>query len=335
MRNLFHSAAIKLTAWYLLIIMVLSIGTSFALYAVSSNELEQNASRQVGYFEGLLGPRDLGVYSGLRNHLISEDKDHLRNNLLAFNILVLLGGGAISYGLARRTLRPIEEAMEAQQRFTADASHELRTPLTAMQSENEVSLRNKSLTKDQAIEQIKSNLEEVEKLKALSEGLLALANTEKDNEFYQAVSTEDVINGAIERVNKAADAKKITLKKSIIADLSVKGSRQNLIDLLVVLLDNAIKYSPPGKSVSIKTNKKDKQALVAVTDHGIGIKPEDLPHIFERFYRAENSRHKNEAGGYGLGLAIAQKIAETHNAYISVKSAPGKGSTFTVYLPLA
>ena len=335
MKNIFHSAALKLTGWYLLIIMILSLGASFALYQVSSNELEANANRQIGYFEGFLGPRDLNVYSGLRNHLINEDRNHLKANLFLFNLLVLMAGGAISYALARRTLEPIEEALEAQKRFTADASHELRTPLTAMQSENEVALRNTSLTKDQAVRQIKSNLEEVEKLKALSEGLLALANTDRDSDFYQALSTQEIVKGAVERTAKVAKTKSITITQKNGPDLTINGSQQNLIDLLVILIDNAIKYSQKGGEVTICTTKKDKSAAISVSDLGMGIKAQELPHIFERFYQADASRTKNNAGGYGLGLAIAKKIAETHNAYISVKSTLNKGSTFTVHLPLA
>lgn len=335
MKDIFQSAALKLTGWYLAIIMLLSIGTSLALYHVSASDLENNANRQVGYFEGLLGPRDLGVYSRLRNSLLDEDRGHLKANLIIFNLFVLVAGGGISYALARRTLRPIEDTLESQKRFTGDASHELRTPLAAIQAENEVALRNPNLTKGQALKLLQSNLEEVAKLKALSEGLLALANNDKDTEFYQALSSKEIIAAAIARTAKAAKARRVELDTSETPDLSVKGSQQNLVDVIVILIDNAIKYSQPGGKVLLTTSERGKTARISVIDSGKGIKAADLPHIFERFYRAEPSRSKDNSGGYGLGLAIAKKIADVHGAYIDVKSAPGKGSTFTLVLPLA
>jgi len=334
MKDIFHSAALRLTGWYLAIIMVLSIGASAALYHVSSDELKNNAARQVGYFGGLLGQRDLGVFSQLRENYLNEDRDRLKASLLVFNIFVLAGGGAISYALARRTLRPIEETLESQKRFTADASHELRTPLTAMQTENEVALRNPKLGRAEAVALLKSNLEEVGKLKALSEGLLALANSSSSDEFYQALSTKEITMAALERVKKSAQAKKIKLTEGG-ADLTVNGSLQNLTDLLVILLDNAIKYSPAGSEVKLETKKRDKYALISVEDFGTGIDQTDIPHIFERFYRSDASRSKSQTPGYGLGLAIAKKIADTHESFIEVKSIKSRGSTFTVHMPLA
>ncbi|HZP55676.1 MAG TPA: histidine kinase dimerization/phospho-acceptor domain-containing protein, partial [Candidatus Saccharimonadales bacterium] len=137
---MFHSAAVKLTGWYLAIIMLVSICTSIALYHVSRADLEDNVRRQAGYVRGLLGVGSASDFASLRQHQLNEDLQHLKVNLLFFNFLVLVGGGAAAYALSRRTLKPIESALDAQTRFTADASHELRTPLTAIQTENEVSL---------------------------------------------------------------------------------------------------------------------------------------------------------------------------------------------------
>ncbi len=332
---MFHSAAVKLTFWYLSIVMVLSIGCSIALYNVSSGDLQQNSRKQVGYFRGLFGPENAKEFSELRQNQLEEDLNHLRINLLLFNLLVLVGGGAVSYALARRTLGPIEQALESQTRFTSDASHELRTPLTAIQTENEVTLRNPSLTKTEAIEQLKSNLEEVERLKSLSEGLLALASTEKDDESSDSIKVSEIVSDANRRVAKVAEIKKIKIIPSQIdKKLVVKGNRQNLVDLLVILLDNAIKYSSDGQAIKIVAVQHNKKSLISVIDKGQGIDSGDLPRIFDRFYRADSSRSKINAEGYGLGLAIAKKIADRHNGSIDVKTAPGKGATFTVKIPL-
>ncbi len=335
MKDMFHSAALKLTGWYLIIIMALSIGTSVALYHVSSTDLDRNVGRQIGYFNGFLGPTDITNYSNLRLRQLDQDQSHLRSNLFLFNLLVLLLGGAASYALARRTLKPIEESLESQSRFAGDASHELRTPLTAMQSEIEVALRDPALTKEEAVGLLKSNLEEVAKLRALSEGLLKLTRASDSSEdLQQAVSVKDIVSQATERVAKMAAARKTKIS-STAKDLTVRGNHQHLVDLLVILLDNAIKYSPRGSEVKIDSSASDKRVRLNIKDEGQGIKPEDLPHIFERFYRADHSRSKTDASGYGLGLALAKKIADLHNGAIEVKSAPGKGSVFTISLPSA
>ncbi|MBI4033833.1 HAMP domain-containing histidine kinase, partial [Candidatus Saccharibacteria bacterium] len=244
---MFHSAAVRLTIWYTAIIMALSISTSFALYQVSNDYLEQNTDRQAGYFGGLLGPQSADEFASLRQKLLDENRDQLKGKLVIFNVLVLIGGGVASYGLARRTLRPIEETLESQVRFTADASHELRTPLTAIQTENEVALRNSKLSKDEAVAILKSNLEEAAKLKALSEGLLSLAHSNGDDELAEKVSAKDIVASAKERVSKAAKLKEISISPvQKTADVTLKGNQQKLVDLLVILLDNAVKYSPAG-----------------------------------------------------------------------------------------
>jgi two-component system sensor histidine kinase CiaH len=329
---MFHSAALKLTTWYLAIIMALSIGCSIALYHVSSNDLEQNAHRQVGYFDNFLGPDDLLNYSQLRQSQLNDDRDHLKASLILFNVVVLLLGGGASYGLARRTLEPIEESLEAQKRFTGDASHELRTPLAAMQTEIEVALRDQGLTKTEAVKLLRSNLEEVGKLKSLSDGLLRLTTENGKNLTLTPLPVREVISSAVARYAKAAAAKRIAVKQNV-SDIQVIADQQSLTDLVSILLDNAIKYSPVGGEITVSSRKSGKNALIVVADHGQGINAADLPHIFERFYRADSSRNKDQADGYGLGLAIAQKITGLHHGSITVKSAPGRGSTFTIQLP--
>lgn len=331
---MFHSAALKLTAWYLVIIMFISIVFSLSLYHVAGDELGRNVNRQIGYFNNLLGPDESQNYGLLRQRQLSDDLQHLRGNLIIFNMLVLALGGAASYWLARRTLNPIELAMESQARFASDASHELRTPLTAIQTENEVALRSKNLTKPAAVALLKSNLEEVAKLKTLSEGLLRLANGGGMIENPVAVDLKTATASAAARHQKQAESKKIVIH-SRIASLNVLGDHDSLVELVSVLLDNSIKYSPAGSDVRISAQKKGKYVVLKVIDKGRGINQADLPRIFDRFYQADSSRHKDQSGGYGLGLAIAKKIIEAHRGHIEVSSQPGNGTTFAVFLPAA
>jgi two-component system sensor histidine kinase CiaH len=331
---MFRSAALKLTAWYLSIIMALSIGTSIALYNVSSNDLENNIHRHLPLsVNELLTPNDVRYLANYRNRQLQTDLNHLKGNLISFNILVLLLGGAASYMLARRTLEPIEQSLESQKRFTSDASHELRTPLTAMQAEIEVALRDPSLTKVQAKELLQSNLEEVEKLRRLSDGLLNLAQHQKPQKL-SAVKLKPSVEDALKRVEKSATIKNITISDHT-KDLNLKADNYGLAELLVILIDNAIKYSPQGGKIQLSSSVVGKTGKVSIKDQGIGIKASDLPHIFDRFYRSDSSRSKTMSEGYGLGLAIAKKIADSLDGGIEVRSAPDKGSTFTILLPVA
>lgn len=329
---MFHSAALRLTFWYLAIIMVLSIVFSGALYRLSVNELDRNVNRQIGYFNNFLGPRDTTNYLQLRHEQLDEGRTHLKADLVVFNLMVLVGGGAASYWLARRTLEPIEQALESQSRFAADASHELRTPLTAIQTENEVALRDPKLNKTQATDLLKSNLEEVAKLKALSEGLLKLANTSGRIDNPQTVAVKDIIEPAVERLAKAAELKHIKIVNKP-NQLTVRGDPDSLVELVSILIDNAIKYSPNKSQVTIVTSRQHKDVLIEVADRGTGIERSELAKIFDRFYRSDSSRAKSDGGGYGLGLAIAKKIAEAHGGHIEVLSTLGSGSTFILHLP--
>jgi signal transduction histidine kinase len=183
------------------------------------------------------------------------------------------------------------------------------------------------------------NIEDVDKLQALSDLLLQLAQYQKpDNKVLQSrmekVPIAEVVAGAVKKTSPMAKIKKITINSSGVEEVEIKANKYNIHDLLVILLDNAIKYSPKNKTVTIEAKRNDGQVIIKVTDEGMGITEKDLPHIFERFYRADSARSKETAGGYGLGLSIAKKIVELHRGNITVRSKIGTGTTFTVKLPV-
>ena len=324
-----RSAVFKLTFAYLFIIMALSIAFSFTLYRISDGELSRGLRRP-----GQAVFRETSMYDfdTFREIRLSEGRESLKSNLIILNIITFGAGFAASYLLARKTLEPIAEAMKTQMQFTADASHELRTPLTAMQTEIEVALRDKSLTKDEAKDLLKSNLEEVEKLRELSDGLLKLAQHSGKKLTNQTANVYESIVAAVDRVSKRAELKKIIITPTIPEKLSIKGDPASVTEITSILLDNAIKYSPEKSKISITAKIDGGFVVIRVIDEGMGIDTKDLPHIFDRFYRADASRAKSNIGGYGLGLSIAKKIVDINDGSIFVEKTSKKGSVFAIKL---
>jgi signal transduction histidine kinase len=329
-----HSAAFKLTIWYLALIMLLSISFSTILFRISSNELTLSARKQDSLFSQLQRNGFID-FQDTRVQQIAEGRERLRNNLIIFNLATLILGGLASYLLARRTLLPIEEAMEAQARFTSDASHELRTPLAVMETELEVALRDGNLSKDDMRLTLESNLEEVVKLKLLSQQLLQLANQDSEAIALERINLNEIVIEASERMTPMANKKSITIVNALPRQaLLVKGDTTSLTEVCTILLDNALKYSEPKSTVTATVRTVDGWATLSVKDEGHGIRASDLPHVFDRFYRSDSSRSKKKVEGYGLGLSIASQLIKSHKGTITASSEIGKGSIFTIKLPL-
>jgi signal transduction histidine kinase len=270
--------------------------------------------------------------------LVEEAKARIALTLVIIDTAILVCSGLLGYFLAGRTLEPIKKMLDDQTRFVSDASHEFKTPLTALKSSFEVFLRDKKADINEARTLIKDGIDDVDRLNSLATSLLDLARFQQpDHKTAFVVAELDVIlEKAVENIQpfaKKADIE-IHFQKS---NLKVIGDRGKLVQLFTILLDNAVKYSKPNSKVDITANLSDnrvenKYAQVKVIDYGIGIAKEDLPHIFDRFYRADLSRSKERIDGYGLGLPIAKNIVESHGGKISVGSELGKGTTFQVIL---
>ena len=342
---MFQGARLKLTAWYLLIITSISVAFSIVIYKGLTLELDRFSRMQRFRIErrlqeGVFFPPDMRLHTDtprapiMDPELIEETKQRLTYILLAVNGAIIVISGGLSYFLAGRTLRPIKDMLDEQNRFITDASHELRTPLTSLKSAMEVHLRAKHTTAGDTNTLIRDSIDEVNKLQSLSDNLLQLTQFHKPNGNLpvETVSVSELIDEAIRKVQSMAEKKHITITK-LIGDLKCMGNRVSLVDLIVILLDNAIKYSLDGKYVDVQVKKTDGSMYILVKDNGIGIGPNDLPHVFDRFYRGDTSRSKTAAGGFGLGLSIAKKIAENHHGSITVDSKENTGTTFTVRLP--
>lgn len=336
---MFQAASLRLASFYLLIIMVVSVLFSMSIYQLSVQELDrglrsQESTAWITEDSGsAFGDELITQLQAEQAYQYEQAKGRVMKRLVLVNVLILAVGGFLSYYLARRTLAPIEAAHEAQRRFTADASHELRTPLTAMQSETEVTLMNPKLSLAAAKKQLKSNLEELAKLSSLSEGLLRLASQEAQAAQQNNIAVDQLTQAAIDRVLPLAEKKHILIHPPKTSKAQFLGDRDNLIEALVILLENAVKYSPEKSEIMVGVRSNSKVLTLTVQDQGIGIKPTDLPHIFDRFYRADAARSAQQTKGYGLGLAIAKNIITQHQGDITVKSSVGKGTTFTIKLP--
>ncbi|MBA2451664.1 MAG: HAMP domain-containing protein [Chloroflexia bacterium] len=231
----------------------------------------------------------------------------------------------------------LEDAFQAQRRFVADASHELRTPLTALRGNTEIMRRmvaSGAIDRDDLLEGLDDVGGEADRLTRLVQDLLTLARA--DVGWRPEMVEVDLTTIAREAARTAAP---LTTRHDFGAEINddvrlpVVGSADQLKQLLLILLDNALTHTPPGTSVNLNVGADGDQALIIVSDTGSGIDVEHLDHIFERFYRPDQSRAR-VSGGTGLGLAIARWIAATHGGTIAVTSAPDEGTNFTVRIPL-
>ena len=327
--------------------MVVSLSFSAVIYRTLTSELERFGRMQryrierrlsndilIPLDDTLAPPPMLPIDD---SELINYIKRRMLIALAVVNSSIFVLSGLLGYMLAGRTLKPIADMVDEQNRFVSDASHELRTPLTALKAMLEVHLRDKNLSLPAAKAVLQDSIEEVNTLQSLSDSLLTLTQYQKPGAVaqFEKLDLTALLREAMRRVAPLANEKNITIKLTGTRE-TVRGIRHSVTDLFVILLDNAIKYSRAAATVSIRTQKNETGVTVLVKDEGEGIAKKDLPYIFDRFYRADSARARDlprrQAGGYGLGLAIAKKIVDLHRGTITVTSKPDYGSTFAVTL---
>jgi heavy metal sensor kinase len=228
----------------------------------------------------------------------------------------------------------LEKAFQRQKQFTSDASHELRTPLSVIEAESTLALQKERPSSDyrQSLETIS---QETKQMSSLIDQLLTLARADagKEQWNFTEINLGKLITNLSMDVEVLCQEKGLSFQLGQMQDLVVKGDEARLRELFMNLLDNAIRYTPAPGTVFVSLRREGQMAVIAITDTGVGIPAEDIPFIFERFYRVDKSRSRTE-GGTGLGLAICRHIAEAHSGKIEVESQVGAGSTFSVWLPL-
>jgi signal transduction histidine kinase len=261
-----------------------------------------------------------------------EPEEDALHGLLAFMLL----GSAASIALAAaggwfvagKSLAPVVDAFERQQVFVADASHELRTPLAVIRANAEYLQQGQPESEEAA-----EILTETDRLTVLVDSLLALARGQGGATADRPLDLGELVTASAQSMQPLATDRKIALDVEADTGLEVRGNPDQLRQLVVILVDNALRYTPEGGRVTVAAHRNDGTAVVAVKDTGIGIDRAALKHVFERFYRADEARNRAD-GGAGLGLSIAEQLVSDHGGRIAAESAPGRGSTFTVSLPL-
>lgn len=233
-------------------------------------------------------------------------------------------------------LERLENAFRRLRQFSGDASHELRTPLTILRGETEVTMR-WAKTPEEFRDMLRSNLEEIDRMERIIENLLVLTKTDASELILdlKEFNLSDLVQALYLQAQTLGEAKQITvnLRVEVDEELSIRGDELRLRQMFLNLIANGIKYTPAGGSLELALLRAGAMARIDVSDTGIGIPGEALPHIFDRFYRVDKARNRMD-GGSGLGLSIARSIALAHGGNLSAQSVLGRGSTFSVLLPL-
>jgi signal transduction histidine kinase len=286
-------------------------GTDGTSYQITTQQLLSNVSAEIGML------------------------NRLRNILLFGGFVGLLVAVAAGYYLANRALIPIRVSLDKQQQFVSDASHELRTPLSVIQAHTELLLRHPDHTVEQDSKHISTVLQEARRMSKLVGGLLTLARSDSNQLELELkpVRFDRIVQESVNKMQMLAEVKDVILHAEIDASVPMNADEERLHQLLVTVLDNAIKYTPEGGVIRVVCRKLAHSVHLEVEDTGIGIAPESLPHVFDRFYRGDKSRTRQE-GGTGLGLAIAKWIVESHGGKIRVESKLSMGTQVLITFPI-
>lgn len=261
---------------------------------------------------------------------MTRDQDLLQSSITRYIILFVGAIGAtalISTFLTSKSIKPIKESFEKQKEFVANASHELKTPLTVINTNIDVLLSNGENENTKWLKYIKT---EVLRMNKLTHDLLYLANVDEENQLL--VNTFDA-STALESVLLGVEAlcfeKELKLTYTLEQKSMIKFNEEQFIQLAMILIDNAIKYTPKKGTIKLDLAKANKNTVISIENSGIGISEVDLPYVFDRFYKSDKSR-KNSNNSFGLGLSIAKAIIENHHGKITVESEPNEYTRFTI-----
>ena len=260
----------------------------------------------------------------------------LVRTLLLLGLAAMACFVAISMVLARWAIRPVAHAWEQQQQFVADASHELKTPLAVILANNSIIMSDPQATVGSQMKWVESTESEAHLMQGLVNDMLYLAqaeSTQKDVE-YDPVDFSDIVQGSVLQFESVAFERNVTIEDNIVDDVMVKGDPARMHRLVGTLVDNACKYADEGSSVRVDLEREGQKCRLTVRNAGSVIPAEDLPHLFDRFYRSDKARTREE-GGFGLGLSIAKGVVDGLGGVIRATSTEQDGTCFIVELPTA
>jgi two-component system, OmpR family, sensor histidine kinase CiaH len=285
-------------------------------------------------FRRALGPEPVGVDKiSEAGHVHYDAIEHLFSIILSTDVGCFFVTIIVSYFLAKRTLAPLAESYEKQKQFVADTAHELRTPLSVMKAGHEMLLqKERSLTDFK--KGVESSLEEINRLVALTNQLLLLSRSAETPVSNAVCELSDVVTLHITLFKEYAESKQVTLTSSIAPAIAVRGQADTYGQIIMNLVKNAIDYNHTGGTVTVKLYGDGTGCTLTVTDTGIGIPAEKIPHIFDRFYKVDSARTGGTASGSGLGLSIVKELVAKKNGTISVESVLGNGTTVMIALPV-
>ena len=321
--------------------------------SINQDVLEQAGEQLASADEGFGSLSDLGLFYVKRQaggvmYLAFADMGSasgwraLAATLAVVEVAALAVFLVISLFFSRWALRPVARAWTQQRRFVADASHDLKTPLTVILANTSIALEHPERSVASQSQWLESTQHEAEAMQGLVGDLLTLAKMDEEEAAAQSgaarpafeeVDLSDVIEGEVLQFESVAFERGVRLESQVEPGIELRGNEQRLRRLAGTLIDNACKYVDDGGAVDVALSRSGKQARLAVRNTGAPISPEDLPHVFDRFYRADKAR-TGGAGGHGLGLAIARAIAEEHGGALTASSTQAEGTAFTATLPL-
>lgn len=330
LKNQFQLTRLRLTAMYAVLLLIILIISSVTTHSFFSDRIRQRFRSH-----HFLPPTTLIIE--INETLRNEAQEELVFSLLFVNGIVFLAAVGLSYVLAGITLHPIQEAYEKQKQFFGDASHELRTPLAILQTDLENELANPRIKRSEQ-EHAKSHLEEVQRMSNIVKDLLLISRLDDQvtTGHKESINVYSLIATAVERLKPYAAQHIIKLvapNKTPQQPLLISANNEHILQAVSNVIKNAIEYSSSGDTVTVTLDRDSKNVHIDVRDTGIGIKPSEIPKLFDRFYRVEKSRSKTE-GGSGLGLSIVQSITQSYGGSISIQSKPGHGTIVRLSFPL-
>lgn len=318
--NIIKKARYKLTAYYVgIMLVILAIFSSVLIYTIELKLRETLSGRII---------------------MVEKEEDPIENTNNTIETIVYSIDGILlmiiafsSYFLAGRTLKPIQDSLYAQKKFSADASHDLRTPLSIIITESEVALHSNTNKQNDFKEVVDSNLEEAKKMSKLVNDLLFISRGENENiaNDFVVIDLYYFIEKIVSKMKSQAESKNLKLDIDEYKKILVKIDLNSFERAVSNILQNAINYTKIG-NIKISLKVESKKVAIIIKDTGVGINEQDLLHVFDRFYKAEHSR--NDKSGSGLGLCISKQIIEKHQGNIKINSTISLGTTVTIIIPI-